>query len=231
MSRLIILVEGQTEETFVNDILSEYLGHRGFHSVTAKLIGNARLRATRGGIKSWQSAKQDIIRHLTTDDEQIVSTLVDFYGLPADGAKAWPGRDTALHGNALDKGEHVQAALSEAIGLEMGLGFDPDRFVPFVLMHEFEALLFSDVHSFCQAIGKPEQVDAMRAIRDEFTTPEEINDSPITAPSKRILQVFPAYEKPLMGALGILEIGLPSIRNCCAHFNRWLTTLESRVNR
>ena len=61
----------------------------------------------------------------------------------------------------------------------------------------------------------------MHAIRDQFATPEEIDDSPVTAP----------YEKPLLGVLAMLEIGLARIRAECLHFDGWLTRLEAHVPR
>ena len=64
-------------------------------------------------------------------------------------------------------------------------------------------------------------------ISDQFNTPEEINNSPVTAPSKRILQLFKGYDKPMHGALAALEIGLDNIRKECALFNKWLLTLEA----
>lgn len=80
----------------------------------------------------------------------------------------------------------VEDALSEDINREQGQGFDPARFVPYVMMHEFEGLLFSDCERFSQGIGRPELGVALQAVREQFSSPEEINDSPATAPSKRV---------------------------------------------
>ncbi|MDP2158323.1 MAG: DUF4276 family protein, partial [Nitrospirota bacterium] len=105
--------------------------------------------------------------------------------------------------------------------------FDQNRFVPYVMMHEFEGLLFSDCEGFSRGIGRPQLVDEFQAIRDQFSSPEEINDSPITAPSKRVKELVQGYEKPLMGTLAILEIGLNTIRAECPHFREWLARLEA----
>ena len=109
----------------------------------------------------------------------------------------------------------------------MASRFNPQRFVSFVMMHEFEGLLFSDSASFCRGIGRPDLEMALLQIRQGFRTPEDINDSPMTAPSKRIKKLLPEYEKPLFGAIGALEIGLHRIRKECPHFNEWLEKLES----
>jgi hypothetical protein len=45
-----------------------------------------------------------------------------------------------------------------------------------------------------------------------------IDDSPVTAPSKRVARLVRRYEKPLFGTLAALEIGLPTIRRECPHF-------------
>jgi hypothetical protein len=69
-------------------------------------------------------------------------------------------------------------------------------------------------------------IGPFQAIRGQFQNPEEINDSPITAPSKRIIDLHSGYEKPLFGTLAALEIGLETIRNECPHFAAWITQLE-----
>jgi len=96
-------------------------------------------------------------------------------------------------------------------------------------MHEFEALLFSDCEAFSRAIGQPELALELTAIRDGFDTPERINDSPETAPSKRVLALKLSYQKPLLGALAALEIGLEKIRAECPHFDGWVRRLEALV--
>ncbi len=75
-------------------------------------------------------------------------------------------------------------------------------------------------------IGRPDLSTRFQAIRDQFATPEEINVSPQTAPSKRIINLLPSYEKPLMGTLAVLEIGLDAIRQDCPLFRRWIERLE-----
>lgn len=95
-------------------------------------------------------------------------------------------------------------------------------------MHEFEALLFSDCTAFSQGIGSPALSAQFQEVRNEFATPEDINDSPLTAPSKRIQQLFPAYQKVLYGPSGAKAIGLHTIRQQCPHFAAWLTSLELR---
>lgn len=224
--RLLIHVEGQTEETFVNVVLAPHLLARGYVNVSARLLGNARLRRNRGGIRSWPTAKSEIVRHLRSDPTCVVTTMVDFYGLPSDGLGAWPGRSNTAHLSSNDRALSVEQALRQDIAADMGPSFDLNRFIPFVLMYEFEGLLFSDPAAFVRAIGKPSLFAALESVRLNFPTPEQINDSPLTAPSKRLTALMSDYEKPIFGVVGALEIGLQKMRDECPHFAAWLTTLE-----
>jgi hypothetical protein len=230
MTRLLIHVEGQTEESFVNEVLRDCLVSAGYQSVSARIVGNARLRQRRGGIRPWPSVRKDIINHLRQDPGCIATTMVDFYALPQHGDGAWPGRASASGIGAALKASCVEAALAENLSKEAGPGFNPTRFVPFVVMHEFEGLLFSDCQAFSQGIGRAELRAHFQRIRDDFPTPEDINDSPVTCPSRRVRDLVPGYEKPLFGTLAAMEIGLSRIRTQCAHFDDWLQQLESRAH-
>jgi len=225
--RLLIHVEGETEEAFVNEVLAPHLYGRGYATVSARLLGNARLRDRRGGIRAWDSVRQDIIHHLCEDPGCIATTMVDYYALPRVGTKAWPGRDAPSGFSFEQKAQAVEDAIFADVCGRMGTGFATSRFVPFVVMHEFEGLLFSDCDRFAVGIGRPELAPAFRGVRQGFGSPEEINDSPETAPSKRVEGLFPGYQKPLFGALAALEIGLEAMRGECGHFNRWLERLEA----
>lgn len=229
MCRLLIHVEGQTEEDFVNVVLRDHLVRSGYQSVSARIIGNARLRRLRGGIRPWPPVRKDIINHLRQDGGAVATTMVDYYGLPSTGNGAWPGRAEARRLAATAKAPHVEDALSEDLARESADAFNRERFIPFVVMHEFEGLLFSDCAAFAHAIGRADLQSALQNIRDSFHSPEEINDSPLTSPSKRIEGLVPGYEKPLFGILAVLEIGLDRIREQCHHFDQWIRALEARV--
>ena len=226
LDRLLIHVEGETEETFVNEVLAPRLYGYGYEKVSARLLGNARQRARRGGIRGWNSVRNDILNHLKEDPGCVATTMVDYYALPQTGERAWPGREAAGNLPFAQKAPIVEAALHADICAELGPDFDPGRFVPYVMMHEFEGLLFSDCGRLGHGIGRPDLVPRFQEIRNEFATPEEIDDSPTTAPSKRVKALVPGYEKPLLGTLAVLEIGLDAIRAECPHFRDWLERLE-----
>lgn len=223
MARLLVHVEGETEEGFVNEVLRPHLIRRGYERVGARLLGNARQRDRRGGIRAWSAARRDIVRHLDEDPGCIATTMVDYYGLPRHGDKAWPGRATATILAVPSKPRHVQQALA----LDLAGDIDPRRFVPFVVMHEFEGLLFSDCDVFADSIGRSSLALRLQEIRDGFETPEHINDSPDTAPSKRVEALIPDYQKPLFGSVAASAIGLAKITAECPHFREWLRSLEA----
>lgn len=226
MARLLIHVEGETEETFVNEILRPHLYRRGYTGVSARLLGNSRLRERRGGIRAWSAVRGDIVRHLREDTNCLATTMVDYYALPQTGARSWPGREAAGKRSFAEKAPTIENALAEDICRTLGDGFDQRRLIPFVMMHEFEGLLFSDCEKFANGIGRPELAAMFQTIRDQFSSPEEINDSPLTAPSKRVEALVQGYNKPLFGGLAALEIGLDVMRSECPHFNGWLSRIE-----
>ena len=95
MTRLLVHVEGQTEETFVNEVLAPHLYGSGWRSVSARLFGNARQRYRRGGVRAWSEVRRDIVNHLREDQASTATTMVDYYGMPMAGRMAWPGRSQA----------------------------------------------------------------------------------------------------------------------------------------
>ena len=231
MTRLLVHVEGQTEEMFVNEILDIHLCTHGFSKVSARIMGNTRQRSQRGGIRAWVAVRKDITNHLKHDRGCIVTAMVDYYGMPQTGSRAWPGRAQAINLAFPKNAESIENALATDVRERMGADFNPKRFVPYVMMHEFEAILFSDCETFAEGIGKPELARKFQAIRDQFGCPEQIDNSPQTAPSKRIESLLPGYQKPFLGTLASLEIGLVAMRAECPHFRGWLEQLEGIPSR
>ena len=225
MTRILVHVEGPTEEAFVNEVLSHHLYQRGFTDVSARIVGNARERSRRGGIVSWSIVRRRILSHLIEDPDSRSTTMVDYYALPPD----WPGRaDGYTHGiTPSQMAENIEEALLADVRSHMDRNFNPNRFIPYVMMHEFEAMLFSDCQALATAMGRSDLNASLQAVRNEFNTPEEIDDSPETAPSRRIQRLMPAYQKPTIGVQAAQHIGLESIRNQCPHFAHWLHRLEN----
>ena len=228
MTRLLVEVEGETEEAFVNEILSLELYRIGYTQVSARKMGKNRQRIQRGGVRPWSEVRAAILSHLRRDAEVFVGVMVDYYGMPQSGDAAWPGRAGASA--QLQYPNRIEELLSSDISNAMGGNFNPRRFIPYVMMHEFEAMLFSDCNGLARSIGNPDNAVALQAIRDRFASPEDINDSPETAPSKRLAALISEYRKPEQGIDAVQEIGIDVIRGQCRHFREWLQYLENIAN-
>ena len=226
MSRLLVHVEGQTEERFVNAVLAPHLHSVGYTSVGARLLGNARQRNRRGGIRAWDAVRTDILKHLAEDQAALATTMVDYYGLP----DTWPGRsDSKRESTTSARAATIERGLLEDISDSVPGGSESGRFVPYVVMHEFEGLLFSDPNRFAQGINRSDLSPEFQRIRGAFSTPEEINDLADTAPSKRVGSLHGGYQKPLMGVLAAEAVGLDTIRRECPLFDNWIKRLEQQI--
>lgn len=219
MSRVIAVVEGQTEQGFVREVVAPSLSTRGVH-LTARLVGKS---GHKGGDCKFERARKDILLLLQQERDTVVTTMFDFYALP----NSWPGRKKAGDAPHSRKASIVEAAVKKEIVSELGSSFDETRFHPYVQMYEFEALLFCDPAAICSALREPHSHRDIQAIRDSFRTPEEINDDPDNAPSKRLLKKFRGYRKRIHGLIVAQRIGLETMREECPHFAEWVALLES----
>lgn len=225
MRRLLIHVEGQTEETFVDEVLAPYLYRRGYSFVSARLIGNSRIRNRRGGSRAWTAVRKELLNHLNEDPSCLTTIMVDYYRMRSSGPNAWPGRHDAARMAFEQRAVTVENALKNDL-LEAGGDDNVRRFVPYVAMHEFEGMLFSDCTKFADGIGHPNLAPEFQAIRDRFDSPEAINDSEETAPSRRIAGLLPEYDKPFHGVLAALRVGIDRIIAECPHFREWMRRLD-----
>ena len=219
MIRVHVICEGQTEEMFVNELLQPVFFTKGVHLIPS-LVGKP---GHKGGNFKFDRLYPDVKNRLLGDRSCYCTTFFDFYGLPTQ----FPGKGEAvIQSNIKEKAATVQSAMSEALEKQVGAEA-MRRFIPFIQMYEFEALLFSDPAAFAKGIGKQSLENDFERIVSEFPTPEHINDSPQTAPSKRVEQLVLGYEKPIMGNLAAMEVGLTVMREKCHLFNNWLERLEN----
>ncbi len=223
MIRLKIVVEGHTERDFVKKVLAPSLGHEEY-DVKPIVVSNTPTRQSQDhlGGGNFGNALRDI-RNALDDQSAYCTTLFDYYGLPAD----YPGLDSddgPPSARLYKRIEWLENRLAREIG-------DTHRFIPYLQVHEFEALLFADVEVIDRAPGlqnpSESRLDDLRSITDHFDTPERIDDGEETAPSKRLKNLFPRYQKVLHGEMIAHDIGLRQIRATCPHFDDWMTQLES----
>jgi len=147
--------------------------------------------------------------------------MLDYYGL----GKGFPGAPVPDGLPTVDKAARLEDAIYQDIRQAIP-EFRPDvRFVPYIQMHEYEGLLFSDPTAFAEAIYQPDLAQPFQGIHDEFDTPEDINDSPNSAPSKRIATHYPGYRKVLDGTIAAQAIGIEAMRQKCPHFDAWIDRL------
>lgn len=218
MVRINFIVEGQTEEGFVKNILAPYLAARGVYaSVRSVETGRYSNKIYRGGISSYQKAKNDILRWLKQDSAAYVTTMFDYYALPND----FPSFSSAAAECDIYKKVDV---------IEKGMYSDVDniRFVPYIQLHEFEAVLFSQIESIdkCMELyNENGKLLDLKKIEEQYQTPEHINTSVSGAPSKRLHDIYPSYDKVFLGSFIAEEVGLNMMQSKCSHFSEWIQQL------
>lgn len=213
--RLHLLVEGQTEETVVNRVLGPHLASAGW-AVTTSLVKTKRPAggpSHKGGITTWKQVETDVRLLLGDTSLTVLTTLFDYYGLPAD----FPGMQDRPVGDAYERVAHVEAEFAAKI--------NDRRFRPHLAVHELEAWVFAAAEELGMLHG-PEIAEQLRADERLAGGPELVNDDPATAPSKRILRYCPGYAKTSDGPMAIEELGLSRLRERCPHLDAWLSSLE-----
>lgn len=224
MVRVAAIVEGQTELNFVRDQLAAHLVSHEI-VIWPILSGGARRR---GGVPAWEAASAEIIRTLKT--RVCCTTMFDYYGMP----ESWPGRVGSKTLPWRERARHVEGAIQSRVVSDfkekLGSDLDPRCFIPYVQLHEFEAMVFSDPRILAE-VAEPGSPDLLQRKFEEILVeagePEAINDSYETCPSRRITNLVRAYRKPLHGPIATNRIGLSVLRTKCPHFASWLERLES----
>jgi len=207
-----LLCEGQTEERFALQVLKPHLN--ALHI----FIKPEPLRKGNFGIVSWDKLRRAIQADVGRSREhEYVTTMVDLYRLGKyPGVEAKPG-------------EHPRDRVAR-IESEMAEGLPTRKFIPYIQLHEFEALVLVDVEKIPAQFPDGEADQAPKELRESIgdTEPELIDDGNLTAPSKRIIMAVPTYSalKAIAGPAIAGSIGLSKLRASCPHFHDWLTKLE-----
>lgn len=212
------IVEGKTEQTFIEKLLAPYLGYRGIYLCATQISKPGE----KGGDVKFSRAKRDLGNHLKQRPDTFVTTMVDYYGI-----KEWPGTERVPERAtpAQIAGIINEETKEQVVTLFSDLWAD-SRFIPFIVVHEFEALLFSDIEILANQLGA--RVSEVSAVISKFKNPEAINSNPETAPSKRLDKWSPkkCFLKTTMGIKIAEEIGIDKMRQECPLFNSWLCQLE-----
>lgn len=196
-----VVCEGQTEERFV-----KYLSKAYFN---AKEISLKPVIVNKVGSMEGNVSIDRVVDYIKKAEGEIVTTLVDYYGFKDQG------------GRTAQQIEHIIKEKAERAFL-----------IPYLQMHETEALWFSNIDSIKDAKqADTHQYENLQAIIAEYPNPEDINNSPQTAPSKRLKTIFKDYQKILDGELIFKRISIEEMKAKCPKFSSWLDSIEEMVNR
>jgi hypothetical protein len=217
MTRIYVMVEGQTEETFVREVLYPHFLRINKY-VDPILVSTSPTQ--KGGVTNYHKVKPQLIQQCREKRNAYVTTMFDLYALPNN----FPSKEDSTY-QTLRTGHQKASYLEQALAADIG----ERNFIPNLMVHEFEAILFSNVEHF-SCWTDERTINELKSITYNYLTPEDINDSPETAPSKRILQLMPEYDKVVQGSVIAGDIGLDQIRAKCTHFDGWIKKLEHIAN-
>ena len=151
--------------------------------------------------------------------DSYVTTMFDFYRLPTDV----PGvADVGKVNNPYEKVELIESAILKTEG------YDGNFFFPYVELHEFEAMLFSDLTKLKETYFEYDLTELEECIKVQ-SNPELINNGEETAPSKRIIKCISCYDKANVGVDVLGKIGIENIAEKCHHFSEWIKCIEDRL--
>jgi len=226
MKYLNIIVEGSSEETFVNDVLVKHFASLNIFVSTRKIKtgwDRANNKPAKGGLLKYIKFRNDVLRWIQSDrnkPQYWYTSMLDLYAFPKDELSPYTNAIQSFN-DSYQKVTALEAAIYQDI--------NHPQFIPYIQLHEFEAFLLVDPDRLITMYPN-NQTGINRLKRDIGSSrPEEINESPLTAPSKRIVQYLPDYEgqKAQVGPLVAEDIGLTVLRDNCPHFNDWIIKLEN----
>lgn len=221
MVTVYVFAEGQTEESFIKNVVAPSLSYLGIYLIPMLMPTS---KSGRGGAISYQRLIRNAKNLLAQQNDTYLTTFFDYYQLD----NAFPGFDQLETKNGIyNKVVHLETSLHTQLIQEIGCR--PERFIPHIQPHEYEALLFSDVEKLVSI--EPDWIeclDKLVRVRNEYESPEHINNSFETAPSKRLEKLLnPKYRKTRHGPLIAKAISLEVIEQECSHFKAWMDKLRS----
>lgn len=216
MRRLIVVCEGETEQEFCRTVLEPYL---------AISIDAPKIKKSKGGIVAWENLVKQIGGHLR--EGVYVSTLIDFYGIKTE--HNFPNWEKAQQ----IKDKYKQLGLIEA-GMKKAIEErhldNHHLFIPYLQLHEFEALLFSNKEVLFRNIPRTNiprtAIQALKQVFEEFSNPGLINEHPDTTPSQRLKDNIDGYNKVVCGSILADAIGIEAMKAHCPHFAEWIEKLK-----
>ena len=233
--RILITAEGETERIFVENVLALHLGNRGLFASARKVLTSKNRETgyeSRGGFRrndAYKTVRADIITWMKQDRAADVcfTTMFDLYALPEDFPGAEPAKTIS---DPYKKVTALEQALKNDIEQEHD-AIGSRRFIPYIQLHEFEALILSDPRRLdWQYMEHEREIQNLIAlVASKNGNPELINDDYETCPSRRIIKEIPGYkrQKATVGPLIAKKIGIHTMREKCPHFNQWIDQMEA----
>lgn len=220
-----VVVEGACERDFLQSVVAPSLGSKGVY-LSASLIGKV---GHKGGNVKFERFVTDVRNYLSQRSDLVVSMMVDFFRLDPN----WPGMPKLQQhinsGASLtlkEKAEALGQATVQALQQKIPAIVDIEqRFIPYIQMHEYEALLFSQKEVLIEHLNIDEQ--RINKVLQQYETPEHINTNPNKAPAAQLQALSPRkYHKRRDGIVIAQKIGLYTIRQQCPIFDGWINSLE-----
>lgn len=224
MKKIFVVTEGQSETNFVEKVMAPYFYGRCVliaNTVITK-TDSKRGKVYKGGVVNYEQIRNTLSKTLANSSknkDSYVTTMFDFYRLPTDV----PGVvDTEKVNDPYEKVELIERAIQKAER------YNKEFFFPYIELHEFEAMLFTDIGKLEEAYFEYDLTALKECVKVQ-SNPELINGGVETAPSKRIINCISCFDKANIGVDVLGKIGVENIARKCRHFSEWMKRIEERI--
>ena len=214
-TRIFIIVEGQSEEAFIKAVIKPAFEINQIYIIPILMETS---KGNKGGNITFKRFQKFTQNKINEDKTCFVSTMFDFYGL----GHGFPCDEAQKQKDLKDKAQYIENMMLNSI--------NSPRFIPHIQLHELEGLFFSDVEELCKCEPNwNNSLSELQKVRNDFDTPEHINNSSETAPSKRLDKILtnPKYRKTRHAPLIAQHITLDIIEKECQYFHQWLEKLRN----
>ena len=220
MKRLVIIAEGETEESFVNNILCPFFCSKGIYNS----IQCFKTKHSHGGMSKYSYIKKDIL-NIIYEKDVVVSMMIDFYRLPSD----FPGfNDLKVTQTHQEQANLLETRIKKDLENSQNQLFD--NFIPYIQLHEFEALVFASINGIDSLFERSEmEYKGLMNVIQQYPNPEDINNHPDTAPSVRLKKLISGYNKVLHGIDIINTVGMAELLEKCPRFKTWIESMAEAL--
>ncbi len=220
MKRLVIIAEGETEESFVNNILCPFFCSKGIYNS----IQCFKTKHSHGGMSKYSYIKKDIL-NIIYEKNVVVSMMIDFYRLPSD----FPGfNDLKVTQTHQEQANLLETRIKKDLEDSQNQLFD--NFIPYIQLHEFEALVFASISGIDSLFERSEMdYNGLMNVIQQYPNPEDINNHPDTAPSVRLKKLISGYNKVLHGIDIINTVGMAELLEKCPRFKTWIESMAEAL--